>query len=375
MVALGLSDNIRGPLFADLLSFFKVTNAAGSLSFAVASTANLFGTLVSTRMLNRIHLDRLLLASMVFMGVGLLGMSLAPTYLFFIAGAVVFGFSMGTTGVAQNLLIAENIQQTYQPKVFSGLHGIYGLSSLMAPFIASRAPTWFHENFPNSGILTEWRSAFFLTALLCLLLFISIAVTRAEPHFESAHHGVQTKKKIKDKRALIYISLFFAGYVAAEILVATRLALYMRTYFAMDLEKSSNYVTYFFVFLLIGRLFFTIKSLKIPLRKQLSASLILSMVSIVLGLTVHPLFMAATGLFMAPFYPMSVAYIAELTGPMNRTYFTTALAIQSIFVVGMHVGVGYLTDVFGLFYAYGVSLVLLLMALVCVNAHPQVPVE
>ena len=72
---------------------------------------------------------------------------------------------------------------------------------------------------------------------------------------------------------------------------------------------------------------------------------------------------------------MSVAYIAELTGPMNRTYFTTALAIQSIFVVGMHVGVGYLTDVFGLFYAYGVSIVLLLMALICVNAHPQVPVE
>ena len=93
MVALGLSDNIRGPLFAELLSFFKVTNAAGSLSFAVASTANLFGTLVSTRMLNRIHLDRLLLVSMVFMGVGLLGMSQAPTYLLFISGAIVFGFS------------------------------------------------------------------------------------------------------------------------------------------------------------------------------------------------------------------------------------------------------------------------------------------
>jgi MFS transporter, FHS family, glucose/mannose:H+ symporter len=375
MVALGLSDNIRGPLFADLLSFFNVSNAAGSLSFAVASTANLFGTLLSTRMLNRIHLDRLLLLSMVFMGVGLLAMSQAPTYLLFIGGAIVFGFSMGTTGVAQNLLIAENIKQTYQPKVFSGLHGIYGLSSLMAPFIASRAPTWFRENFPQSGLLTEWRSAFFLTALLCLLLFISIAVTRAEPKFESAHHGLKTKPKIKDKRALIYISLFFAGYVAAEILVATRLALYMRTYFNMDLEHSSNYVTYFFIFLLAGRLFFTVKSLNFPLRRQLSASLFLSMVTIVLGLTVHPLFLAATGLFMAPFYPMSVAYISELTGPMNRTYFTTALAIQSIFVVGMHVGVGYLTDVFGLFYAYGVSLALLLMALICVNVHPPVPVE
>lgn len=30
-----VSDNIRGPLFSDLLSYFKLTNAQGSFSFAV----------------------------------------------------------------------------------------------------------------------------------------------------------------------------------------------------------------------------------------------------------------------------------------------------------------------------------------------------
>ena len=39
MFALGGSDNIRGPLFPELLRYFQLTNSQASLSFAVASFA------------------------------------------------------------------------------------------------------------------------------------------------------------------------------------------------------------------------------------------------------------------------------------------------------------------------------------------------
>jgi hypothetical protein len=38
----------------------------------------------------------------------------------------------------------------------------------------------------------------------------------------------------------------------------------------------------------------------------------------------------------------------------------------------MHLGVGYLTDHFGLFSAFGVGIISLLLALVCINFHPKI---
>lgn len=370
MLALGLADNIRGPLFPELIRFFDISNAVGSLSFAFASGAAFLGTVASTFTLKKIQIDRFLIFAILLMGIGLATNAVAPGYVIYILGAVIFGFGMGSMAVAQNLLIAENVPLEHQPRALSGLHSLYGLSSLAAPFLASRAPQWFSHHAPDLFIMTQWRSAFYITAFICLLMFVFATITRAEPKF---HHLVDEEahsKKIKDKRPMYYMALFFAGYVAAEILVATRLAQYMRSYFGMDLEQSSNYVTYFFIFLLAGRWFFTMKHLKYPLKKQLTASLLLSIVSILLGLFVNPFFLALTGLMMAPFYPMSVAYISELAGPRTRTYLTTAMSVQCAFVIMMHVGVGYLTDVFGLFYAFGISLFLLLMSLVCVNTHP-----
>ncbi len=372
MLGLGLSDNIRGPLFADLLNFFSVSNSMGSLSFAFASMAALSGTLLSTLILKKINLDRLLSGSILLMGLGLFTMSTVPTYYLFLAGTLIYGLSIGTMGVAQNLLIAENIEQSKQPKVFSGLHGIYGFSSLLAPFLASRSPAWFQQQGVSVAVLVGWRSAFFITALICMSVFILIMLTRSEPQFQQSSLTESSNEKIKDKKAITLISIFFASYVGAEILVATRLALYMRTYFNYDLEQSSNYVTYFFVFLLVGRLFFTFKALPYKLKNQLSVSLVLAAISVGLGLSVHPFFLTLTGLFMAPFYPMSVAYIAEMTGHHKRTYLTSAMATQSLFVIFMHIGVGYLTDAFGLFYAFGICLLLLALSLACLNLHPQV---
>lgn len=362
MFVLGMADNIRGPLFPELLIFFNLSNAQGSLSFAAASAAALFGNVLAGYLLRRLTLSRVLCISVFTMGIGLIIMGLAPTYLVFVGGSAIFGGSMGLVGLTQNVLVAESVDSRSQSKALSGLHGIYGLSSLLAPLVASYAAILFGY----------WRSAFFVTAGIAVAVSLMATLAKAEPSFEANKPFKKADHQATSKKALLLFGGVLAFYVVAEILVSSRLALYMRSYFGKDLKESSLYVTGFFICLLAGRLLFAVKTFSVSLKAQLNASLGASVACLILGLFYHPLFLVLLGFAMAPFYPISVAYISEQTGIYKREFITFAMSFQSFCVIAMHLGVGYLTDRFGLFYAFEVGLFSLVLALICVNFHPKV---
>ncbi len=285
---------------------------------------------------------------------------------------MIFGLSLGATGVAQNLLVAENVPRPMQTRALSGLHSIYGLSSLVAPFLASRLPGWFSQHDRTFDFLTRWQSAFFVTGFGALAVLVLILVSRPA---EAFHHHVDIKSaptKPSTIKMQMWFAGFFATYVGAEILVSTRLALYMRTYFSMDLEQSSNYVSYFFLFLLLGRGLFIIRSFALPLKTQMNLSLASSLVSLVLGLWLHPFFLTLIGLTMGPFYPLAIVYISEKAGNEARRYVTFAMGVQGLCVISMHIGVGYLTDAVGLSMALNAGIVLLVGSLLCLNLHPEI---
>lgn len=360
---LGLADNIRGPLFPDILNFFELNSAKGSWSFATTSGASFLGSMISGYYLRRFSISSLLLMGVLVMSFGLLIMGMAPTFEILLLGSFFLGLSIGFMAVSQNLLVTENVSNENQAKALSGLHAMYGFASFLAPVIASRAAVYF-------GI---WRAAFVTTSILCLVFFILQILIHPEPGFAVVKKNSATEHKdhAVSKWALFFIGGLFGFYVVAEILVSTRLAQYMRTYFEMDLIQSSQYVTYFFLFLLAGRLFFALKKINLPLRVQMNISLVVSLTLLILGLKVHPFFLALVGLGMAPFYPMSVAYISEYTREHTRTFITFAMSFQSLAVISMHIGVGYLTDHLGLFYAFGVGIFALVLSWICLNYHPK----
>lgn len=74
---------------------------------------------------------------------------------------------------------------------------------------------------------------------------------------------------------------------------------------------------------------------------------------------------------MAPYYPLSVAYISQNTGSNERQYLTLAMSIQSLSVVGMHLGAGYLTDSGGVKQAFLIGVGALIITLLSLNLHPK----
>ena len=363
MFILGLTDNVRGPLFPEVLNYFSLSSVKGSWSFATTSSAAFLGAYLSIQFLKRFTLSSLLLTAMLFMGCGVLIMGQAPAFWVFIIGSFSIGISIGFMGVAQNLLVTENVTNEKKTRTLSALHATYGLASFMAPLLAATA----------TNATTSWRTTFIIIAVMCFAYSVMQYIFKADPEFE-VHQILSAGQEDLvpvSKKSLLFIGGVFAFYVVAEILIGTRLAQYMRTYYAMDLTRSSEYVTLFFLFMLIGRIFFAVKKISMSTKKQMNISLILSLILLILGLNFHPFILTIVGLAMAPFYPLSIAFISEATGIYARKFLTFAMGFQSLAVVLMHLGVGYLTDTLGLFYAFGVGIFALVLSLVCLNFHPK----
>lgn len=364
LFTLGLADNIRGTLFPELLAQFQLTNTQGSWSFAATSSSAFIASLLSAQYLLRFTISSLLALAVMMLGLGLALMGFSSNYLALLFGSLVLGLGFGWMGVAQNLLVTENVEAKHRSQALSGLHGMYGLASFFAPLLAASAAQYFNQ----------WQSSFFIVAGLCLLFVLVQYFIKPQPRFENHRttnqHSEAPKKKIS-KLALSMVCAFFSFYVVAEILVATRLALYMRTYFAMDLKQSAQYVTLFFMFLLLGRLTFAFIRLPFSLKAQLNGSLILSLLFIALGLKWHPFFLVLSGLSMAPYYPLCVSHISEISQDLSRVFLSFAMSFQSLAVVSMHLGVGYMTDQFGLAFALGAGIVALGISLICLNFHPK----
>jgi MFS family permease len=364
LFTLGLADNIRGTLFPEILTQFQVSNTLGSWLFATSSGAAFVAGIISPGYLRRYTISSLLAVGVLFLAVGLAVMGFSASFSWMISGSVFLGAGIGFMGVSQNLLVAEGAEPHLRSRALSGLHGMYGLASFIAPLLAAFTTKAFGQ----------WSAAFYVVAVVSLISlatqFFILPNPRFKVHKPTLLNDSETKKRIS-KRALFMVCSFFAFYVVAEILISTRLPLYMRTYFAMDLTQSAEYVTYFFLFLLIGRVSFAFIHLPFSLKSQLSGFLIGSLVCVILGLKFHPFFLALSGLTMAPYYPLCVSYISEISKDLSRTFLSFAMSFQSLAVVVMHLGVGYMTDHFGLAFAFGVGILALVISIICLTFHPQ----
>lgn len=364
LFTLGLADNIRGTLFPEILNQFQISNTLGSWLFATSSGAAFVSSITSTAYLRSYTISSLLFSGVLLLAVGLAIMGFAVNFSWLIVGSLFLGLGIGYMGVAQNLLVAESAEGKNRAKALSGLHGMYGLASFIAPLLAAT----------TTQVFGSWSGAFYVVAGVSTAFLVTQLVITPNPKF-IVHvpkvDDVEEGKKRVSKKALIMVSFFFGFYVVAEILISSRLALYMRTYYQMDLIHSAQYVTLFFLFLLVGRASFAFIHLPFSLKSQLNGFLIGTLIFIVLGLKIHPFFLALSGLTMAPYYPLCVSYISEISKGLSRTFLSVAMSFQSLAVVAMHLGVGYMTDHYGLAFAFGVGILALVISVICLSFHPQ----
>lgn len=343
LLAFGIADNVRGPLFGEILREFSLSDAMGSWIFATSSLMAFFFSMLGGWSLKRLSFLGLMQISLVGLSLGLALFALAESFFAILVGAVIFGGSLGLLGVCQNSLVSVASIPEKRAQWFSGFHAMYGVSSFLAPLIVAGTA--------DMLVSSVWRASFWIAAAFpALVVGFSFFFRRVPLLTNKAHHSFSESSETRAAHpGLQYLlAMAFGLYVVGEILISTRLTLYFNRELGRSLEESSWMLSLFFVFLLLGRGLVSFVKLPLSLFTQLLLSLGGSGLFVALGLLVEPWFLVVSGFVMAPFYGFLLTYLGEVF-PQSRGEATSkAMALQSLLVFAMHLGAGKMSDLWGL---------------------------
>lgn len=358
---LGGIDNIRGPLFPSMLAEMKISDFAGSWFFAVAALLAFGGGFGCRFTVKRIGLYLHLRLALLTLSVSVALIGLGHQFWIMMVGSAGLGLSMGVIGVVQNLLIIQGSTPGNMRRLLSGLHSMYGMASLLAPIVVAGL---FKFNVP-------WRWAFGGFSVLPLLLVPFTFILDLKPITDNKEGLVAGPNK---KWLPAVFCVMLGSYVACEIMVSSRLALYMLRVYGKTEQQSSLYVAFFFLFLFLGRSLFASIPVVFSNRNMLIYSALLSVVTILCGLLWHPLFLGVSAFFMAPFFPVALAYAYELFASGSEKVISLAISLMSLFVLLMHGLIGLISDHYSIHVAYFTCLPIFTVVLTCLwllKSKPQ----
>jgi MFS transporter, FHS family, glucose/mannose:H+ symporter len=357
LFTLGLLDNARGPYFPDIASALSLGDSSASFLFVTTSFVSfLMGRWVPL-FLNRMSVLNLMRIGHLSMAIGMFSLSWITSFFTMILSAAVFGIGFGIVNVAQNILILDGATPAAKRQLLSGLHSFYALASLFAPLLISM--------MVGEGI--DWRRGLLFFSAVPLLALLYSLFCENQPHTSGVESAALPEKFKKD---VLAFALGLGLYVAAEVLVCTRMVLFLNREYGFETQASALYLTLFFVLMLVGRATFTfVKFKNVSNRDIIRYSLILSTIFYGLGMS-SPWFLVLTGLFMGPIFGVSIDYSSQIFSYATSRALSRVLSLQALIVVSMHFFIGFITEQFGIKNAMLLGLVFLGFSFLIVQLEP-----
>lgn len=366
LLVLALLDNVRGPFYPDVIKEFGLSNTLGSLFFAFSSMVSFLSCLSAHRFLHRYNSVVLLTWSSLFLGLGFLGMSLSPHYSLVLVSCLVFGAGYGGLNLAQAVLIGSAATGERRRKLFSGLHSMYALASLVAPLLATLSREF--------GL--SWRLAFLGFSMLPFLM--ALWSWRHSGHVSLLKPAVTSRPtplNAGEWRLTLAFSIIMSIYLWGEISLSTRSVLWLRTRREVSANAADLYLSGFFLLLLLGRIYGGYMGFgRMSNRLVLSLSAILGALLYLIGLNFWPLALVFSGLAMAPFYPILMDEISNAFQHKSQQALGFVIGAGSLSVVGMHLFIGFVSDLGGLTTALELCAGLLLVIPVFLTAQRRLSI-
>lgn len=359
LFTLGMIDMARGPIYPEFLKHFQVSTTLGSLFFTVASIAGLAANLTCPWWMKRWGSYKSLRVFTALQFIGCVGVGAASylpnsfsLVLFF---AALFGLSLGGLGIIINVLVVESAPQRMHNRLLSGVHTMYGLAALLAPVMVTYIiAKW-----------SDWQYTFFvIAAAVGALLIYSTFFVRSG--FDSTlKTNAPEPPRIKDLSSLGWsFALIMAFYVGAEMILSTRMVVYLLRQHEFSFEQASLYLTLFFTGLMIGRLSFALLPLKVSSLTLLQGSLFISLVGYAVGFFASPWGFVFCGLSMSVFFPTLVASISENRPKESGQIIALGMTGVSVILIIMHWTFGLIADLWNMRVAMTLGPLFLLVAII-----------
>jgi len=368
LFGIGLIENSRGALYPEMLKLFQITTAKGLFLFAFASLFGMVHNYFSFWWLKRFNSIKMLRFHLVIKLIGILGIALSAYFQFsficFLIATTILGVGIAGSGLGMNILVARVTTSKRRRRLISGLHAMYGISSLIGPFLVG---LWLKVGL-------YWPLFFFVISLFPLALLIAtyfVPVDRLSQFERLDHDSKHSSGRLLRKSDHCFYGALFACCVGAEFSLSTQIAFYCQKALLWDAHQAAFMLSLFFLFLGIGRLSFFFFQLPGKTYYWIVASVALSFVSYSLGLLWKPFFIPFTGLFLSIFYPCGLDWISQLYGKeMERLTGSISVAI-GLFVVPMHFLIGIVTRSYSIKLALMIGPIFLFVGLLLLLLAPM----
>ena len=353
LISLSLIDNGRSASYSFILKDFAIETSLGSLIFTLASATGVVANLTAKWWLRWLGLINSTRVSLIIISISsyFFYYSAKINYFHgFLTSSAIVGFGLGILAITMNVMVSEGALDHNRRNYLSGLHGVYGLSSLLAPlilnFMISRYFAWY-EFFLVVGIVT-----------LGSLIYSFFVIDEHREELDS-----QKSENISLVRKIL-VGFFLGCYVTGEILISSRLSYYLSTNNGLSVNDANQYLSLFFFLLMLGRVCFAFIKTDKKSEVLMTASLILSMISFIAGFFFHPCFLSFTGLTMSVFFPLTISWIKDSF--KNESHSIIAFAMSSIgFLLSLcHWGVGVIAQAFSIKVAFSIYVIFIGMSLI-----------
>ena len=207
-----MSNNIVGPLLGDIMAHYAIRLDGGGLMSMYQNIGGTAAIILFSFVMDRLNKTVFFTVPMLFLGVSMLLIGVAPPYAVFMLMFLFFGISFSTMDMTGNAIVPD-VQQEKCGSALSLMHGIASIGAVAAPLIAG--------GITEAGL--PWQTVY--TAVGCLMLLVlavyilaslyarkSLKAIKAV-HLDNREKGA-AKRFVTDKNvwAAVLCTLMFGGY-------------------------------------------------------------------------------------------------------------------------------------------------------------------
>lgn len=239
-ISLGLPDSLLGSGWPTMHAAFGVPSSyAGYVSMAI-SFMTIISALLSPRMIRKLHTKWIVIVSVAFTILGLIGFSFSTSYAMLFLFVIPYGLGAGAIDASVNHYVANN----YSSSVMNFLHCFYGVGAVISPNIMAAALS--HARW-NEGY--RWTAYIQSGILLIVILSLPLWKKNNNDVDEDDKESAEIKETLKVPGVILTLIAFFA-YCSGE----ATCFLWTSSYFAGTKEGLSEGMIASFGSLIFGGL-------------------------------------------------------------------------------------------------------------------------